>query len=99
MTGPRLTPEQIAEIRAHLNKQRALEADTMTDQTSKRGGSGLLYGLALFMIFTTLQLTHTVSWSWWLVTAPLWVPFANILTLVVIGATWGAVRTVFKPAT
>lgn len=27
---------------------------------------------ALFLVFTTLKLTGTITWSWWWVTAPLW---------------------------
>ena len=27
---------------------------------------------ALFLIFLILKLTHVITWSWWLVTAPLW---------------------------
>jgi len=28
----------------------------------------------LFVAFLVLKLAGAVSWSWWLVTAPLWVP-------------------------
>jgi hypothetical protein len=114
VTDRRLTPEQIAELRAYYdNLSRADEiafasirdydprpgATAMTDQTTPtKRGSGLLYGMALFLIFTGLELSHTVSWSWWLVTAPLWVPTANILTLIVIGAVVGIIRGVFKVA-
>lgn len=34
------------------------------------GGVGFL-GL-MFLVFMTLKLTGTISWSWWWVTAPLW---------------------------
>lgn len=38
------------------------------------------YGLALvgllFVLFLTLRLTGVIGWSWWLVTSPLWIPFA-----------------------
>lgn len=29
----------------------------------------------LFLVFLVLKLTKLISWSWWWVTAPLWVPF------------------------
>ncbi|WP_040828924.1 hypothetical protein [Nocardia jiangxiensis] len=28
----------------------------------------------LFVIFLVLKLLHIVAWSWWWVTAPLWIP-------------------------
>jgi phosphoglycerol transferase MdoB-like AlkP superfamily enzyme len=30
----------------------------------------------LFITFLVLKLTAVIDWSWWWVTAPLWVPFA-----------------------
>lgn len=27
----------------------------------------------LFVVFLILKLTHTISWSWWWVTCPLWI--------------------------
>lgn len=36
----------------------------------------------LFLIFLVLKLTNNISWSWWWVTAPLWIPIA-IITLIV----------------
>lgn len=32
----------------------------------------------LFLIFLTLKLTNYITWSWWLVTSPLWGGFAVI---------------------
>ena len=37
----------------------------------------------LFLIFLVLKLTNKITWSWWLVMAPLWGSFA--LWAVVIG--------------
>lgn len=44
----------------------------------------------LFLLFLTLQLTGVIAWSWWCVTAPLWVPviilgFAVLIAVVVAG--------------
>ena len=30
-------------------------------------------GGVLFVVFLVLKLTHVINWSWWWVTAPLWV--------------------------
>jgi hypothetical protein len=44
-------------------------------------------GGALFLVFLVLKLTHYIDWSWWWVTAPLWIAFAlTVLMLVVFGA-------------
>jgi hypothetical protein len=32
-------------------------------------------GTILFVVFLVLKLCGTIGWSWWWVTAPLWIPF------------------------
>lgn len=39
----------------------------------------------LLTIFVVLKLTGLILWSWWAVTAPLWVPIAGILILWLVG--------------
>jgi hypothetical protein len=36
----------------------------------------------LFVVFMVLKLTKTIAWSWWWVSAPLWIPFAIFLVVV-----------------
>ena len=53
------------------------------------GGFGL--GTVLFLIFLVLKLTNTIDWSWWWVTAPLWIPFLiafSLLTVLGIFVAW-----------
>jgi uncharacterized integral membrane protein len=38
-------------------------------------------GTVLFLIFLVLKLTNVISWSWWWVFSPIWIP----LILVLIG--------------
>lgn len=33
----------------------------------------------LFVLFVALKLLGKIDWSWWLVTAPLWMPVCGIL--------------------
>lgn len=40
------------------------------------GSSGIGLGTILFVVFLVLKLTNFIDWSWWWVTAPLWIPFA-----------------------
>ena len=57
-------------------------------QVNVSGGLGL--GSVLFIVFLVLKLCEVITWSWWWVTAPLWIPLAlglSIFALIfVIGA-------------
>ena len=48
----------------------------------KEGGISL--GTVLFIVFLILKLTETITWSWWWVTAPLWIPVAIIIVFLII---------------
>lgn len=41
-------------------------------KTESNGGAGI--GTILFLIFLVLKLTDVIDWSWWWVTAPVWIP-------------------------
>lgn len=43
----------------------------------------LIFSTVLFVEFLVLKLTGLIAWSWWWVTAPLWIPAA--FAIVVIG--------------
>jgi hypothetical protein len=53
----------------------------MSEQQDSTPGQFLLVGV--FLIFLTLKLCGVIDWSWWWVTAPLWMPFALGLVLFV----------------
>ena len=40
--------------------------------------NGLGFGTVLFLVFLVLKLTNYIDWSWWWVTAPLWIPIAIV---------------------
>lgn len=42
------------------------------------------FGPILFLVFLTLKLTGHIDWSWWWVTAPLWVTFLVLFAIAVI---------------
>lgn len=48
----------------------------------KEGGIGL--GTILFVVFLVLKLTEVIDWSWWWVTAPLWIPIGFVIALTVL---------------
>lgn len=56
---------------------------SQSDSAAQGGGVGFLSLLAV--LFIALKLTEVIDWSWWLVLAPLWVPFA-LVALILIAA-------------
>jgi len=40
---------------------------------------GIGFGGLLFIVFLILKLCSVINWSWWWVTAPLWIPIALVL--------------------
>lgn len=46
--------------------------------------SEISLGTVLFIIFLILKLTETIDWSWWWVTAPLWIPVAIVIVFLII---------------
>lgn len=38
----------------------------------------------LFLVFMILKLTGVIAWSWWWVTAPLWIWFGILVILIVL---------------
>ena len=48
----------------------------MANNSNSSNGLGL--GTILFLIFLVLKLTNYIDWSWWWITAPLWIPIAII---------------------
>ena len=53
-----------------------------TNNVTNTGGSGF-FGL-LTIVFITLKLTGYITWSWWWVLAPMWMPLAIILPIFII---------------
>jgi len=53
----------------------------MNEKQDSTPGQFLLVGV--FLIFLTLKLCGVIDWSWWWVTAPLWLPFVLGLVLLV----------------
>ena len=43
------------------------------DMENNTKNSGIGLGGILFIVFSVLKLTGHISWSWWLVTSPLWI--------------------------
>lgn len=56
---------------------------TNTSTTTSSGGIGFA-GL-LTILFIALKLTHVIDWSWWWVLAPLWIGFAIVAVILIVG--------------
>ena len=48
--------------------------------------TGIGFSGILFVVFLILKLTGCIDWSWWWVTAPLWIPFAITMIFLVFTA-------------
>lgn len=55
----------------------------MSNNSSAAGG-GIGIGTLLFIVFLVLKLCNVIDWSWWWVTAPLWIPIGLILLIMII---------------
>ena len=40
--------------------------------------------LILFITFLVLKLTHVIDWSWWWITAPLWIPASVTIIMLIV---------------
>jgi len=50
----------------------------------KNSSSSINICTVLFLIFLVLKLIGNITWSWWWVTAPLWIPWGIIIAMIVI---------------
>lgn len=48
--------------------------------------TGLSFGSILFFIFLVMKLMNYIDWSWWWVTAPLWLPITVVLGILAVCA-------------
>lgn len=55
----------------------------MTRNTSSNGKSGGIGFMGLLtLLFIALKLTGFITWSWWWVLAPIWMPLGILLTFI-----------------
>ena len=59
----------------------------MATQTTTKSGGVSFAGL-LFLLFLGLKLTNQIDWSWWWVTAPLWITATLYIVIAIIMATY-----------
>jgi hypothetical protein len=49
---------------------------------SSSGGIGV--SCLLFVAFVVLKLTNVIDWSWWWVTAPIWIPIIIAIPVLLV---------------
>lgn len=63
----------------------------MSRNSSPGSTGGLTFDGVLFLIFLVLKLTGLIDWSWWWVTAPIWIPLLVIAAVLLVAAIIGLV--------
>ena len=55
-----------------------------TTKTKSKVGDKMKIDLSdLFLLFLVLKLCNFITWSWWWVTAPLWIPLLLVLIILI----------------
>ncbi len=59
----------------------------------RRRNNTIYYGInfweLLTIVFIILKATGTITWSWWLVLAPIWVPIVLVILFIIIFVLYG----------
>ena len=55
----------------------------MSKSKNDSGNGGIGFVGLLTIVFITLKLIDVISWSWWLVLAPIWVSFSVVFVGVI----------------
>lgn len=53
-------------------------------KVSVNGAPSIGLGTLLFLVFLVLKLTNVITWSWWWITAPLWISWLLVLGVIII---------------
>ena len=71
-----------------MNKLNEIVDHIKNDNKSSSSG-GIGFAGLLAILFICLKLTGYISWSWWWVLSPLWIPF--VVVLLIVGVIFGIV--------
>ncbi len=83
--------EKLSDIRRLTGYARAGITTCMGNSNTSNAGTGIGLGGAVFIVFLILKLIGiepVAAWSWWWITAPLWIPLGLALivaSVIVIG--------------
>ena len=72
----------------------------MNRESGVSAGGGITLSGLVFIVFLVLKLCNIINWSWWWVTAPLWIPIALFvavcIVIFIVGVFIGIVRAICK---
>jgi hypothetical protein len=54
------------------------------DKVTVKAGNSVGLGTLLAVLFIGLKLTGYITWSWWWVLSPLWIPLALVIGIILI---------------
>ena len=60
--------------RQYIKKELEMSKEIIVKHENSIGFLGLL-----FIVFLVLKWTSVINWSWWWITAPLWIPWALVI--------------------
>ena len=58
--------------------------EDMDRQRTRATKTGMNFCEVLALIFIVLKLTKVITWSWWWVLSPIWIPFILALILLIL---------------
>ena len=61
------------------------------EQTQKQLSWGTPFCFITTLVFLVLKLTNIIDWNWWWIFAPLWIPLAFSLIVIIIFVIIGAI--------
>lgn len=67
----------------------------MDNKNASAGGGITLSGLT-FLVFLVLKLCNVINWSWWWVTAPLWIPVAAAIAIFLVTVLVICIKAIFE---
>lgn len=53
--------------------------------SSASASGGISFVSLLAIVFIVLKLCNVITWSWWWVLAPIWIPFGVAMILILFG--------------
>ena len=55
-----------------------------SSDNTKTASGGIGFSGLLGLLFITLKLCGVINWSWWWVLAPLWIPIALVIIIMLV---------------
>lgn len=65
----------------------------MNRESGASAGGGITLSGLVFIVFLVLKLCNVINWSWWWVTAPLWIPVALVAAIFIIVVLYYCIKT------